>query len=417
MIWRRYIATEAWGYNLLALIALVIPLHRKLVPPAIVLALVFALYQLLRGRSRPARAQWSRLRGPLAGVIALYVFTAVGFLFTRNEVVAAKELEYKLSFLLFPLLAVCMPPLDKAQLNRLLWVFTAGCLTFLIAAISFGIYRTIRTGDSGYLAYEDLSVIFHPTYMAMYQGVALFHLMQCHQRGEWFAGRAMLHRLAMAAVVVFIAMLASKAGLISALLVCVFFALNHLRNHSGRSMAWLTSGAMIVLLLIAAWGIPVTQKRLSQVAPATPNAASSPVPAKASSALRMVAWKSGWELLRDNPLGLGTGNVQEALNGAYETRGESYALKRNLNAHSQYLQTGLEFGWAGLLVLVTTLLGFFRQAVKLRNQAFIVIAAMLLFHCLAESMLEVQAGIVFSAFWITCLALTAPVREVSADRA
>lgn len=417
MTWRKYIATEAWGYNLLALIALVIPLHRKLVPPAIVLALVFVLFQLLRGRSRPARVQWSRLRGPLAGLIALYVFTAVGFLVTKNEVVAAREMEYKLSFLLFPLLAVCLPPLDKALLNRLLWVFTAGCLTFLVAAVSFGIYRTIRTGDSGYLAYEDLSVIFHPTYMAMYQGVALFHLMQCHQRGEWFAGRAMLHRLAMAAVVVFIAMLASKAGLLSATLVCVFFALSHIRNGSGRFLAWLTSGAMVALLLIAAWGIPVTQKRLSQVAPATPGDAVLPVPAKASSALRMVAWSSSWELMRENPLGLGTGNVQEALNGKYESRGENYALKRNLNAHSQYLQTGLELGWSGLFILLAALLGFFRQAVKLRSPAFVVIASMVLFHCLAESMLEVQSGIIFLAFWMACLALTGDSREMSADRA
>jgi O-antigen ligase len=356
------------------------------------------------------------LRGPLSGLIALYVFVAIGFLFTRNEVVAARELEYKLSFLLFPLLAVCMPPLDKAQLNRLLWVFTAGCLLFLVAAISFGVYRTIRTGDCGYLAYEDLSVIFHPTYMAMYQGVALFHLMQCHQRGEWFAGRAMLHRLAIAAVVVFIAMLASKAGLLSAVLISLFFALNHVRNGSGRSLAWLTSGAVVALLLIAAWGIPVTQKRLSQVAPATPVDAVVPVPAKASSALRMVAWSSGWELMRENPLGLGTGNVQEALNGQYESRGENYALKRNLNAHSQYLQTGLEFGWSGLFVLLAALLGFLRQAFRLRNPAFIVIASLVLFHCLAESMLEVQSGIVFLAFWMTCLALTGDSRQVSADR-
>jgi O-antigen ligase len=347
----------------------------------------------------------------------LYAFTAVGYFFTLDEVAAKRELEYKLSFLLFPLLAVCMPSLDKAQLNRLLWVFTAGCLTFLVAAVSFGIFRAVRTGDSGYLAYEDLSVIFHPTYMAAYQGVALFHLMQCHQRKEWFAGRAMLHRFSMAAVVIFIAMLASKAGLLSALLVCVFFVLNHLRNKSGRVTAWFTSGAMIALLLIAAWGIPVTQKRLSQVAPATPQAAASPAPAKASSALRMVAWTSGWEVLRDNPLGLGSGNVQQVLNTEYESRGESYALRRNLNAHSQYLQTGLEFGWAGVFVLLATLSGFFRQSVKFRNPAFTVIAAMLLFHCLAESLLEVQAGIVFAAFWMTCLALTVPSREVSADRA
>jgi O-antigen ligase len=82
----------------------------------------------------------------------------------------------------------------------------------------------------------------------------------------------------------------------------------------------------------------------------------------------------------------------------YLKRGETYAAERQLNAHNQYLQTGAELGWFGLCALLACLgsLWYARQA----EISALFFASLCALNFLFESMLEVQAGIVFFCFWV-----------------
>jgi O-antigen ligase len=104
-------------------------------------------------------------------------------------------------------------------------------------------------------------------------------------------------------------------------------------------------------------------------------------------------------VLLTHPVGAGTGNVTPLMVKIYLEKGEEYAAKRRLNAHNQFLQTGAELGWPGLLCLV----GFFAWFV-LRTRSGsegypLLFAGLMCFHFLFESFLEAQAGIVFFSFW------------------
>ncbi|MFN9801057.1 MAG: hypothetical protein ACK54P_13660, partial [Bacteroidota bacterium] len=105
------------------------------------------------------------------------------------------------------------------------------------------------------------------------------------------------------------------------------------------------------------------------------------------------------------------------LDREYARTGEVYAYRRGLNAHCQYLQTALELGWFGLSVLVFCLLTFLWRVWRAVQPALAAIAGLVLFHALVESFLEVQAGIIFTAFWMLCAYLSAQARVMPAGSA
>ena len=73
------------------------------------------------------------------------------------------------------------------------------------------------------------------------------------------------------------------------------------------------------------------------------------------------------------------------------------------NPHNQFLQTALEIGIVGLLLLLTLFGSTLRFAWKHRNYALLIMTACLVFNALFESMFQRQSGIVFFSFWICLL--------------
>ena len=78
------------------------------------------------------------------------------------------------------------------------------------------------------------------------------------------------------------------------------------------------------------------------------------------------------------------------------------ALEHKLNAHSQFLQTGIALGIPGLSALVAMLL----VPLSLRRNRFILfisLTVIMTLNFLVESMLEVQAGVIFYAYFSSLL--------------
>ena len=73
-------------------------------------------------------------------------------------------------------------------------------------------------------------------------------------------------------------------------------------------------------------------------------------PVASSSAGRVAVWRSSLDVLLTHPWGVGTGDVTDELTAVYEQGGIDYARDRKLNPHNQWLQAGVAFGWAGVLV-------------------------------------------------------------------
>ena len=75
------------------------------------------------------------------------------------------------------------------------------------------------------------------------------------------------------------------------------------------------------------------------------------------------------------------------------------------NPHNQYLQTGLEIGVLGMVILLFIVGYGIVKGYKTRNWLLLLLATCLAYNCLFESMLQRQSGIVFFTFWLVILSI------------
>ena len=79
----------------------------------------------------------------------------------------------------------------------------------------------------------------------------------------------------------------------------------------------------------------------------------------------------------------------------YEQKGAEAAIEHQLNSHSQILQSGVALGWPGLLMVCALMVLPLLIGIR-RKDAFLSIFALLfIVNGAIESVLEVQAGVVF----------------------
>jgi len=116
--------------------------------------------------------------------------------------------------------------------------------------------------------------------------------------------------------------------------------------------------------------------------------------------MRLEFWKTGWYILKQNFLfGVGTGDVQDAYNRAYNEKNSKLDTQWRLRCHNQYLAIAVAFGVVGLLLFVFYLL---YPVIILKNNIhylywpFFLIAVL---SFVTEDTLETQAGVNFFIFY------------------
>jgi hypothetical protein len=83
------------------------------------------------------------------------------------------------------------------------------------------------------------------------------------------------------------------------------------------------------------------------------------------------------------------------------------AADKHLNAHSQFFQTTIATGWAGLAAFLLIVAGPVVWGLRNRYGFAVLFGLLFLFNCLPESMLEVQAGTLYFGFFYSLLLLSA----------
>lgn len=117
---------------------------------------------------------------------------------------------------------------------------------------------------------------------------------------------------------------------------------------------------------------------------------------------RLEYWRTAVHAFKKNPvLGVGTGDVNEAMNIAYQERQTKLKPELRFRAHNQYLSFGVAFGIIGLLFFVFVLIAAPIAAKAYRYKTFLVFYAIALLSMLTEDTIETQAGVTFFTFFMT----------------
>lgn len=399
-------------YYLIITLSLAIPIYDKLVPPVIALICLNWLLEI-NFREKFRRIKNSTENKYLIAFGLLYILYLIGALYSselKGKSGAFFDLEVKLSLLLFPLLfaTIDFTKIKTDLFKKVLFFFVLGCILNSIFIFNNAVMQYFKTLQSSAFYYTNLSMIYHPSYLAMYYSFATMIIMEWILRNKEFTFKKVIAIIMILHFLAFIVLLSSKAGILAILIALTMIALYYLISdfrNAGRTSLICVSFILAVFIMLIIF--PQSTNRFEAAGKAiTDNSVSSGQKSDGTAA-RLEIWKVSLQIIKEHPLfGAGTGDVKKELLEKYKTNQIDPALESRLNAHNQYLQTSIAIGITGFLVLIISLVFPGIYASKRNQIIYLTFLTMFAFHILVESMLERQAGVVFYAFFNSLLFLS-----------
>jgi O-antigen ligase len=405
------IQNKAYYYLFLAL-SFCIPVHDKLVPPVIAL-ISFNWLLEFNFKEKLNRFKSLKEKKYILFPALFYLLYVIGTFYStqiKGSSGALFDLEVKLSLLLFPVFftTIDLSKLGNDFYKRVLKAFIYGCLISSILLINKAMMDYFRDQDASVFYYKSLSWIHHPSYVALYFTFAIAILMVWLIRNEnKNATKRAVGILLIIHFELFIVLLSSKAGILGLVLICFIVLIYFIFREKQKSkivfvhtITVLVAFGIILLLLPAGINRFYAAKKSIEDINIPDNQKTE------GSVARLMVWKCSIEIIKENFFfGVGTGDVKPELNQKYQEKNIQQAIKENLNAHNQYLQTFIAIGFGGFVLLVASLYLPLLQGIKHGKVLLIVFICLFAFHLLVESMLERQAGVVFFAFFSGFLVL------------
>ncbi len=354
--------------------------------------------QVFSGGRKIEWSSFNRWAFVMYGVFAALLFS--GIWNEWNHKTALSEIETKISYLAFPLLFLFTSNAILHSLKRFQWALVSGCVFFALISHVHAIAGFFETGLWEEFVYGRLSWTFHPTYLGFFYLLSLVFL-----AGEFLdSNNKRKSNLLLLGVVFFsleTAFVASRAGFLALFLFYAIFVLYVFRNGKDRKKAMVVIVSSVISFFILFFGFSPISGRAKEAVENSKSISTTTKEEKvASTSERIVSWQTAWEIGRDYPLGVGTGNWKSHFNERYLLKGANFAAEHSHPAHNAYLQILVEWGWFGLLTLLSLLFAGLRRAWQLNDLFFLVFVLGVSFHFIFESMLELQQGIVFIGFWM-----------------
>ncbi len=336
---------------------------------------------------------------------SIYFLYLVGMIYSTNSNYGWADLQTKLSLLLFPFIFFFQRTREtdsiKIKLSLILGVAFASI--FLLARAIYFYFSK----DVNYFFYVDFSYFLHPSYFGMAINLAMILLL--------FKNNFPLSRFVQVSLILFftliLILLSSKLALISTIMLFIVFAIQKIIQTKKYFIGISATILILGSALIALSKVPELNERVKNAIAALDTSQIDKSNAE-SNAVRILVWDAAAKALAENPIaGVGTGDVKDELFKQYQILGYTGALEHQLNAHNQFLQTGVALGFPGLLLLLSGLLLPSLYAFKKNNFVFLAFAALVAINFLTESMLEAEAGVIFIAFFHSFLFFT-PTKEL-----
>lgn len=345
------------------------------------------------------------------GLVFIILFAAylIGSLLAEDKSIAFKNLEYKLSFLLLPFVLAFQPKGESLRLNRIVLSAILGTTAVML----YGFFSAIDcySQSSEFLCFQTsfISPIHHPTYFVAYLVFFTF--------AAWIGWRRKWQGYTLLWIIpytltglLFHFLSLSLSGILFLLLILSVVALVVIYRNLGRIAAGVTILVIPMALYLsvnyipriegewngAKWYFDLYIKNPKSFIKSRPETMS-------GSEERLVLWTVAWQELKEHPFGYGTGSAEDVLAGRLRALSQKKLADKHLNPHNQYLQTGVEIGILGFLILLGLIVYSSVYAIKQRNWLLLLLIGNLAFNCLFESMLQRQSGIVFYTFWVCLL--------------
>jgi O-antigen ligase len=253
-----------------------------------------------------------------------------------------------------------------------------------------------------YVIYSRFSIFHHTSYFTLFlvfSIAVLFYFIRTKQNNS-------LRKFLIITLIIIISALticlSSRAGIIGLLVVLLWNILSFLQ----KKINWLS---VSILVLVSALPLLIFIKndqfgRFIEKAPYKEIFQEEIKNVDNNSFERIYIWHSAVKVIKQNWFfGVGTGDVKDNMKLTFRKNGFVDGVKRNYNAHNQFLETWTGLGIIGEIILLTILIYGLVKGIKNRDillQSFIIL---IFVHFFFESMLNRLAGIIFFSYFYSLL--------------
>jgi len=365
--------------------------------------------------------------------IQIYLMVLIGLFLTQNQREARFELEKKLLILFMPLILGTSSPLTLAERSLVFKSFILSCIVASFICLGYAVHMNYKEDHTltyvynaivhdihlpehyyyfnyWYFTYELYAkpLGMHPIYLSMYFVFSAYLSVYLW----WGKNLSKSRKLALLGLLFFffinIVMLASRMQMGVAALSLTIFILAMARRNGQLWKGLIFLAAISVIALFIIFKNPVIRERI--IESNKPHAHYSENKyGEGGLSLRTYKWKYTWEAILLSPwFGTGTGDAQDALQERYQAHAFDIGYTNRFNAHNQYLQVWLEHGVLGLISLLFCWGYMIGQSLTTKSWLALSFIGLFMISCLTESMLEVNKGIAFYAFFSALLFFTMP---------
>lgn len=329
------------------------------------------------------------------------------------------ELEKRLSLIIFPIVLGTIPEISPRKIKIVLLSFSVSCILISLICLIHTFYTNYSQGivffsDQFYTDYsygviysynnswlfsnEHLTKNygFHPSYFSIYAIFSifiLFHTLFENKKHNILTKLFLI--LAIVYLLIFNFFLASRIGIVSLLILLIggilFFSY---KKHKLLAGIIVTIVFIFITSLVLQLFPPIKEKFKSLITSNSQNFQFS------GGSGRFELWESTFEVIDENLfLGIGTGDLQPALQKKYESKKFVIPARYHYNPHNQFLDITGTLGIIGLMVFLVCLFYSFFISYKTKNYIYLTFIVLFIFISFVECTLAVQKGVVWFAFF------------------
>lgn len=381
---------------------IIMPVYHRFLPPFMILWGVLWLFDI-RTWTRGITRIKSQHKILFIIFIIFFAWQIFGMLYSDNPKEGWRNIELRLSLLLFPLVLISPGDMIKRKISTLLRLFAISTFSYLLICYGYAFYRSLDF-QNGILTFNphlpvyvwlnyfyglEFAIFQHPSYLSMYALLSVFIAFESffdrsvskNQRYFWFVIGIIL--------LVSMYFLSSRAGILAAIILVPFYLFRKFRmKGENRYLGIGIFGGILILLPIL-----LTNPRVNNYLKWRSGKELNNMIIKED---RITIWNTVNNILKQNIVfGVGTGDIQDELNKEYVKTGNTRLAEDNFNAHNQYIEVILENGLIGLVLFLLLFGVMFYISISERNIIYMMFLFIVLFSFLFETMLNRLAGVSF----------------------
>ena len=320
-----------------------------------------------------------------------------------------KLLEYKLSFLIFPLI-LSFSPRNLGTVS-IMKGHIIGCLMLIVIGFYHGLSCSAEFGDSlRCFSTTHFSQIHHPSYFSVFLILSSVILI-FDSKNQIFKNEVIKWGVLMITILVQWN-LGSLSGFVTMGVLCILLpGVYFIKTRKGKPLM-LTMILTSIITVLFIFNSDEIKKDFENAFDNVQSYFNNPkefvtyksyIPKGNES--RLILWYAAFQICKDNPQGVGIGNLDAAMEKELIALGhEKFAAKAD-NPHNQFLQVTANLGVFGLCIFLFLISYLLYKSIKYENYILFSLMVSLCIFCMFESMLQRQSGIVFFGLWIPLFSL------------